>query len=324
MKVNFKLIILLCLLFSLAGLYFFRDTTYYQTESVNNIALILRRQNNDYWKSVRRGAEAAAKEYNVKVDIVSPDEEWDYAEQINLLDQAIKRKVDALIIAPNDSNELVKAAESAVSQGIPVLTIDSEINSKAVSCYIATNNFSAGENLAKKAIEVAGESSLIAIINSDKKTTNFIDRENGLMDMLSKYPYVKVAATKYNILGIEGAAAAAENIITQNKFIDAIVALDSESSIGAAQIIDRMGLAGKIKVIAFDSEVEEINYLEEGKIQVTVVQSPFSMGYLSVKNAVLELQGKKIPKYIDTGLTVIDRENMYLPANEKILFPFTQ
>jgi ribose transport system substrate-binding protein len=305
-------------------MYFFRDATYFQAERVNNIALILRKQNNDYWKSVRRGAEAAAKEYNVKVDIVSPNDEKDYVEQIDLINQAIKRKVEALIIAPNDYNKLAGPVENAISHNIPVLTIDSEINSKAVTSYIATNNFNAGENLGKKVTELAGEVSKIAIINAEKNTTNFIDREQGLMDMLAKYPYVWVAATEYNSLGIEGAVRITENIITNNKNVSAIVALDSESSIGAAQVIDRMELAGKIKVIAFDSEAEEINYLESGRIEATVVQSPFSMGYLSVKNAVLVLQGKKIPKYIDTGLTVIDKENMYLPANEKILFPFTQ
>lgn len=48
------------------------------------------------------------------------------------------------------------------------------------------------------------------------------------------------------------------------------------------------------------------------------------MGYLAVKYAALNLQNKKIPKYVDTGVVVIDRDNMYNTENQKILFPFTQ
>ena len=54
-----------------------------------------------------------------------------------------------------------------------------------------------------------------------------------------------------------------------------------------------------------------------------VVQNPFNMGYLGVKYALDVLNGDKVPKSVDTGSTVIDRENMYLPENQKLVFPFT-
>jgi ribose transport system substrate-binding protein len=59
-------------------------------------------------------------------------------------------------------------------------------------------------------------------------------------------------------------------------------------------------------------------------IQATVVQKPFNMGYLGVKYAVRAMEGKPVPKMIDTGSTAIDMTNLYTPENQKLLFPFVK
>ena len=58
-------------------------------------------------------------------------------------------------------------------------------------------------------------------------------------------------------------------------------------------------------------------------IQSLVVQNPFSMGYLGIKYAIDAIDGKSLPKRYNTGLKAIDKDNMYDPENQKLLFPFT-
>jgi ribose transport system substrate-binding protein len=304
--------------------FFYQNSVFMENENVKNIALILKTQNDDYWKSVRRGANVAAKEFNVKVDFVAPDDENDINGQINLVNQAIERAADAIILAPIDYNQLVKITEKAIHNNIPVVAIDSKVNTSEISSFIATDNLNAGKRAGEKLVDIVGKRSRIAIVNFGSGIVNAKEREEGLKDVLSKYPQVSVIANEYDFSGIKGAAQITKEIIKNNGVIDGIIALNSTCSIGVAQAIDEMGLAGKVKVIAFDSTTEEIEFLEKGIIQATVTQSPFSMGYLGVKYTVLKLQGKKIPKYIDTGLAVIDGDNMYLPENQKILFPFIQ
>lgn len=320
-----KLVIFLIFLLSLSmfSLYY-QNPIFIDNENMKNIALILKMQNDDYWKSVRMGANVAAKEFNVKVDFTATDDENDINGQINLVNQAIERKVDALILAPIGYNELVQVTEEATNKKIPVLAIDSKVNTGEISSFIATDNFNAGKRAGEKLSDIAGKNSRIAIINFDKDTVNAKEREEGLMEVLSKYPEMKVVAKEYNLSDSKIASQLTRKIISNNGVIDAIIALNSISSIGVAQAIDEMGLAGRVKVIAFDSSPEEIELLEKGVIQATVTQNPFSMGYLGVKYAVLKLHGKKIPSYIDTGLAVVDKDDMYLPENQKILFPFLQ
>lgn len=293
-------------------------------EEPKKISLILKTQSGDYWQNIRIGAEVAAKEFNVKVDFTSPKDETDINEQISLVNAAIERKADALILSPNDYNGLARVSEKAISDKIPVLIVDSKLNSNKISSFISSDNVKAGEMAGNKLVSISGINSRIAIVNSVKGLSNNKEREKGLMTVLAKYTEIKIVANEYVSPTTESAFDITKKLMLDDNNINTIIALNYISSIGVAQAIDEMGLTGKVNVVAFDNTPEEIEFLEKGVIQATVTQSPFGMGYLAVKYAVLNLQGKKIPSYVDTGLVVIDKDNMYLPENQKILFPFTQ
>jgi ribose transport system substrate-binding protein len=87
--------------------------------------------------------------------------------------------------------------------------------------------------------------------------------------------------------------------------------------------LKRGRLAGKIRIVGFDSTPDEIEFLESDVIDSLIIQNPFSMGYLGVKYAVDAMNGKPVPKIVDTGSKVINKDNMYLPENQKLLFPLT-
>jgi ribose transport system substrate-binding protein len=293
-------------------------------EEPNKISLILKTQSGDYFKNVRMGAEVAAKEFNVKVDFTTPMDANDVDGQIALVNEAIERKTDALILAPSDSNKLVDITEKAVSEKIPVLVIDSKLNTKKISSYITTDNVKAGELAGEKLVSLCGASSRVAIINFVEGSSNNKEREKGLLSVISKHPQINVIYSDYVSPDSESASVLTKRLVLGDDKVNTIIALNYVSSMGVAKAISEIGFAGKVTVISFDNTPEQIEFLENGVIQATVTQSPFGMGYLAVKYAVLNLQNKKIPKYVDTGVVVIDGSNMYLPQNQKILFPFTQ
>ena len=323
-KRNILLAILLFILLISPFLFGIINISTNGVEEPKKISLILKTQSGDYWKNVRMGAEVAAKEFNVKVDFTSPRDESDSDGQVGLVNAAIQRNTDALILAPGDNNKLVKVAEKAVGNKIPVLVIDSKLNTNKINSYITTNNTKAGKKAGEELASLSNVNSRIAIINFIKGSSNNKEREDGLMSVISKHPKLKVVYNNYVAPDSESASVLTKKLVLGADKVNSIIALNYTSSIGVAQAIDELGLAGKINVITFDNTPEEIEYLEKGVIEASVTQSPFGMGYLAVKYAVLTLQGKEIPKYVDTGLVVIDRDNMYLPKNQKILFPFTQ
>ena len=143
------------------------------------------------------GAEVAAKEFNVKVDFTSPSDETDIDGQIALVNAAIERKVDALILAPSDYNRLANVTEKAISRKIPVFVIDSKLNTNKISSYITTDNVKAGEMAGEKLVSLCDVNSRIAIINFVEGASNNKEREKGLLSIISKHPQLKVVYMDY-------------------------------------------------------------------------------------------------------------------------------
>ncbi len=294
--------------------------------TTKNIALIVRMNNGYYWGSVKLGADAAASEFNVNVRYTAPEDEEDVAGQIKLVNTELDQKVDALILAASDYNELVGVTEKAYDMNVPVIIIDSEVKTEKINSYIATDNYSAGLKAGNELIKVLdikkGEECKIGIMNFVKGTRNAEQREEGLLKSISQFSNINVVAKEYCSSDKKLAFELTHKMISEQRDISAIVALNAISSEGVAEAITQMDLAGKVKIIAFDSTPNEIDYLEDGTIQALITQNPFSMGYLSVKYAVDAINGVSIKPYYDTGSEIINKDNMYLPQNQRLLFPF--
>jgi ABC-type sugar transport system, periplasmic component len=288
------------------------------------VALVLRMNSGYHWGTIKLGAEAAAREFNVDIDYAAPDSEEDVDQQIKLVDQALTKKVDALILAASDYEALVNVTEKAYDSHIPVVIIDSEVNTKKINSFIATDNYDAGKKAGNVLIDKAGINCQIAIMSFMKGTKNTEEREEGLESVTLRYPGIKIVDKEYCLSDTRLAYSLTKKIISENQRVDAIVAMNEVAAEGVAQAIDEMNLEGKVKIIAFDSTLQAIDYMEKGIIQAIIIQNPFSIGYLGVKNAVDAMNGKKIESRIYTNSTAIDKGNMYLPENQKLLFPFTK
>lgn len=286
------------------------------------IEVIVKTDSNDFWQTVKLGTEAAAKEFGVNVIFKYPSNEKDAEDQIRLVEDAISKKVDAIVLAACDYKKLVEVSEKATDQGIPIIVIDSEIDSSKVSSFIATDNIEAGKLAGKKLVQLVGEKCNIVVMNFVKEAASGKKREEGLMEELKNYKNIKILDIEYSYSDEILAGKLTKKVLDKYNNIDAFVALNAPTTEGVADVIKKMNLGGKIKIIGFDSTPEEINFLEEDIIQATIVQNPYAMGYIGVKNALYVSNNKKIDKYIDTGSTVINKDNMYLPENQKLLFPF--
>jgi ribose transport system substrate-binding protein len=287
------------------------------------VALILKSGQGDYWSTVKMGAEAAAKEFGVTLHVGAPSNEQDIQGQVNLINEALHQgKADALVLAATDSGAMSTAIERIGLLHPPVISIDSEIKSPLVKSFIGANNVDAGKKAGEKMIELTGETGRVAIIGFVQGGSNSDLREAGLLNVMRQHPDVHVIAREYVISDHNLAADLANKVISTHPELDGIIALNEASTIGVAKEVQRLGLVGKVKVIGFDSSVEALEYLQDGVIQATIIQNPFSMGYLGVKYAADTIDGKQIPDQVDTGTKIIDMENMFWSENQKLLFPF--
>lgn len=292
------------------------------TQEKKHLEVVLRSQNGDYWKTVKLGAEVAAKEFDVTLDFRAPGDEADVKGQIALMEQSISSNPDAIVLAANDYKDLSSVVDDAKDHHIPVITIDSEVETKNIESFIGANNYEAGQVAGKQLIKLMGSSGQIAIVSFKQGERNTELREKGLLEELAKYPDVQVIDKVYTLTDRELAAQLTHNVLDKHPELDGIVALNEISSIGVASAVQSRELQGKVKIITFDSTSEELELLQEGIIQATIIQNPFSIGYLGVKSAVEAIGGKKVANRVDTGIKAIDLNNMFWSDNQKLLFPF--
>jgi ribose transport system substrate-binding protein len=298
------------------GGYFSRE---YQSRP---ICFVVKDLGQEYWEVVQKGANSAAKEFQVPLLFYWVGNDSDVRGQIAFLDRAFQKKVRAVVLASCDMNAIVPRIAKLTRAGIPVITIDSSVHSNLPVSLIATDNVDAGAKAAQKLAELMHDNGEVAIINHVPGAAAAIEREQGFRDKMANYKGIKIVTTRYSYGDPDRAETVTEDTLDLYPKLAGVFAVNEPAAVGAAQALITMKRDKIVKLVGFDSSIKEIAFLEIGVIDATVVQNPFTMGYLGVRTALEVTHHKFVPARIDTGSTVITRENMFTEENQKLLFPF--
>lgn len=286
------------------------------------VAVISKGYQHEFWKTVEKGAMKAGEEANLKVTFEGPDNETMVDKQIEMVENAITKKADVIMLAPLDNKALLPVVQKAEEKGIPVITFDSNLNSDIQKSFIATDNKVAGSIAAKETAKLIGNEGEVAIVAHNEGTSTAQERRDGFKEEIEKnYSNIKIVSIQYSDGDHAKALSKSTDIMTSNPNLKAIYATNEGAAIGVATAVKEKGNADKIKVVGFDSSDQEIKFLEEGIITGFVVQNPYNMGYLGVKAASDLLNDKTIEKRIDTGATYVDKNNMNNDDIQKLLYP---
>lgn len=205
----------------------------------------------EHWKSVHAGASKAAEELgNVEIVWQGPQKEDDRVEQIKLVQNAIAAKVDGIILAPLDAKALVAPVEKAVEAGIPVVIIDSGLDSTKIVSYVATDNYHGGVLAAERLASVMNGSGRIILMRYAVGSESTEQREKGFTDTIAKFPNIKyLSKDEYAGATSDSAQKTAQNLITRYRGeVDGVFCPNESSTSGMLRVLRDAGLlkrAGK-------------------------------------------------------------------------------
>ncbi|WP_379129380.1 substrate-binding domain-containing protein [Paenibacillus sp. sgz500958] len=311
---------------------------YMNTNKTRKVHMIVKMNKGEYWNTVKQGAETAAKEFNVSLTFKAPDSESDVDDQIQMVEDSISDKADVIILAASSYMGLAQVVDKAAYYKIPVISVDAEVGSARVTTYVGSNGYEAGQKSAERLIQLLkgyGEIGIINFTNSTSReqanSASTIDigardadeREKGFLNYAARYPNIHVVQIAYTSSEIADAERLTQDMVEKHPSLRGLATLNETASQGAAKVIQNLKM-GNIKMVAFDSSPSMMELLQDGTVQATVIQNPFSNGYLAVKHAVEVIQGIDVPERVDTGTKLIDLDNMLWPENQKLLFPFVR
>jgi ribose transport system substrate-binding protein len=307
--------------------FFYRTSTQQEDgeRSKPRIAVVLKSidyKNLAFWQSVKDGIDLAGKDFNVEITITGPISETQVDEQIQMIRDAIRSKPDAIVLAAADFDRLIPVAKEIKGADIPLVTIDSFINGNYADTKIGTDNYDAGQKAGAALMENMSSGSSVVIMSYVQGSSTAIDRELGVIDFLKGK--VRIEDTVYSNGEVDIAYQQTLQILQTNNQVKGIVALNDPTTIGVARALSESGREREVVLIGFDNSLTTLGFVEAGVVHDTIVQRPFNMGYLGIKSALDLIREKKVESFIDTGSKVINRQNMLLPENQKLLFPVTR
>lgn len=274
------------------------------------IAIVSKGYQHQFWQTVKKGAEAKAKELGVKVTYVGPDTETDVEQQVTQVQTALDKQPDALALAALDSKAMTPLLQQAQSSDIPVIAFDSGVDGDIPMTTVATDNKAAAAEAAKHVAEAIDHKGEVGIVTHSETAATGVDRRDGFIDYMKKNePDIKIVAQQ-NADGDQAKSADATKAILQsNKDLDAIYGTNEGAAIGVVQGVKELGNKD-VAVVGFDSGKAQLDAIRSEAMLGAVTQSPLDIGAKTVQAAVDAIDGKELEEEIPTDYYWYDKDNI--------------
>jgi ribose transport system substrate-binding protein len=311
-----RTLLVLCIaIIALSTLFAAGQTESKTTDAKYEIALIIKATDSDFWQTVIDGGEQFdAENPDVNVTIYGPSSEAETEEAIRILENVVISKPDAIVIASQAGAGAVPAVNDAMAQGIPVITIDTEIPTDVIS-HLATDNKLGGSMAADTMVEffeeydipLKGTVGILSAIVCDTDT----DRGTGFSERMQEIaPDVTVIRSRYTDNEAAQAMTVTEDFLTSYDDLIGLFGIDYAMGEGISLALRQANRQDSVIAVSFDDTEAELIALEQGVLKALVIQAPFVMGHRGCELAVEAIEGKEIPSYVDTGVNILRKEDL--------------
>src|SRR6266404_5670922 len=180
--------------------------------------LVAKSQNNPVFQAARVGAEQAAKDLGakygitIKIDWRTPNDE-DAQKQAEAIEQLVLAGADGIAVSCSDANKLTDAINSAVKNGVPVATFDSDAPASKRFVTFGIDDVNCGEQVMTELAKIMDGKGTIAILAGNQNAPNLQKRVQGVKNAAAKYPGIKIRDTYYHKETPQDAAAKVEQVM---------------------------------------------------------------------------------------------------------------
>lgn len=276
-----------------------------QVEKYNyHIVLVPEELDNDYWRLVEQGAQAAAKDYGVMLEYVGP-KQANIDNHLKTIEMSAASKVDGILTQGLSDEQFTPLINKVVESGIPVITVDTDAANSKRLAYIGTDNYYSGFLAGKALIQDTKGQANVAIVTGSFYANHQQQRVKGFQDAVKGEKGIHIIDVVESEISRVRAAEKAYQIIKDHPEVNAFFGTSALDGIGIAQVVDKYVKPGKIYIVGFDALPETLAYIRNGTINATVVQEPYEMGYRAVKMMINLIQGKTVEPIVHTNTRIM-------------------
>lgn len=282
-------------------------------DSEVKIAYIVKAKTDEFWTTMEKGAYAAAEEKGVSLEFQAPEKETDVEKQVQMMENAITKGFDAIVLSAADSQALIPSIIKANNADIPVILVNDTIDMdelEAQGGYVETYVGISQYDAAKQAGDYAKENisdGKICYLEGNPGVAALDDRLAGFKDQVPDFEVVASQTAKcdrneaFNVM---------QNVLSASPEVNVVWAVNAEMGQGAIQAIEQNGFSGKVSVFDFDASSDDLAAIEEGTLTGTIAQYPNIQAETAIQCCLDALDGKDLEEQTETPSKLITRDNL--------------
>lgn len=275
-----------------------------------NLSFIQGVAGDEFYISMQCGIEAEARKLGVKVNTQGP-QKFDPTLQKPIVDSVVGSKPDAILIAPTDVTAMQTPLAAAASAGSKIVLVDTTLKDPSIAVTgIASDNEGGGKAAFDAIKKLNPDGGKVMVMSVDPGISTTDARAKGFEDAVkadSKFEYVGV---QYSHNDPATAAQLTSAALQKDPDMVGIFAANLFAAEGSATGLRQAGKQGNVSIVGFDAGPNQVKALKNGTVQALVAQQPAKIGQYGVDAAVSALDGAEVPKSVQTGFTVITKDNV--------------
>lgn len=286
-------------------------TTQAQEQKKPQIALIMKSLANEFFLTMEKGARAHQAAHAAEYDLIANGikDELDVGKQVELVEQMIARRVDAIVIAPAESKALAPVCKKAIDAGIVVINIDNKFDEAVLQQagmkvpFVGPDNRKGAKKVGDFLATNLKPGDPVVIIEGVPTAFNAQQRKLGFEDAMTAIG-ANVVSSQSGSWEMAKANQVAGAVITEHPEIRAILCANDSMALGAIAALRDAGKS-EVYVVGFDniSAVQEL--VKTGKILATADQHADKLAVFGIEYAVEMLKTKVAPVDRETPVDLI-------------------
>ena len=293
------------------------------------IAFVPKGTTHEFWRTMHAGAVKGQRDLlarGVHVELVwkGPLREDDREQQVQVVESFASQGVDGIVLAPLDAKALVRPVEEARRLGVPTVIVDSALDSEQIVSFVATDNVKGGAMGADELGRLMNGKGRVLLLRYQEGSASTTMREEGFLTRLKEaWPGLDLlVADQHAGATVDTAKRASENLLNRyGSDIQGVFVVNETSTGGMLLALQDAGLAGKVKIVGFDGTPTFVEAMRAGHLHAFVLQDPMRMAALAVETMADHLQGKAVPRRVDTAAIVVTAANLDTRETQDLLKP---
>lgn len=256
------------------------------------VALIMKSLANEFFSTMASGAEAHQKENADEYELIvnGIKDERDISRQVALVQEMAASGVDAIVIAPADSQALIPALRRARKEGIVIVNIDNKLDAEALAKeklqipFVGPNNHAGAKTVGDHLAAQLSKGDQVAILEGLQTSENGKARKAGFEEAMNAAG-INIVDSQSAQWEMSRANQVASSMLSEHVEIKAILAANDNMALGAIAAAKSVGRSEDLLIVGFDNIAAVQNAILEGKVLATADQHADQLAVFGIETA---------------------------------------